>query len=425
MVGKWHLGFHEKKFTPLSRGFDNHTGYWGEWIDYYSKTCQTDVPYKAGLDFRNEWDVYNETSTYATDLFTNAAIKYIENHNKSHPMFMIVNHVAPHAGNGDVPLKAPQDEIDKFQYITIPTQRTYAAMISSLDKSVGRIMTALKAAGMLENAVVGFMSDNGAPTIGPHSNGGSNYPFRGLKSLAWEGGVRTVGLIWSNKIPSKKRVFDHMFHVTDWLPTILAGAGINVTFDSQIDGINQWNTLMDTTNTNFRTELLVNIDPVNNSRAVIKDNWKLIQQKINPIADLWLSGPYIQTNQNAATYKNAILQSEVNVALGNQLTNNDIINIPKLYRVRCPITALPIIGIPCIPIPLLGLQYCLFNLAIDPCEKNNVAVLNPTKLTMMINLMEQYESEMVPVLSQPTDPNCDPKYFNNTWVNWNDFPPHV
>lgn len=79
-------------------------------------------------------------------------------------------------------MQAPQAEIDRFSYIADPKRRTYAAMVSIMDKSIGSVITALKRNNMLENSIVVFMSDNGAPTIGLHSNAGSNFPFRGVSN---------------------------------------------------------------------------------------------------------------------------------------------------------------------------------------------------------------------------------------------------
>ena len=70
--------------------------------------------------------VKNNESIYATNLFTNEAIKIIENHDKKNPFFLCLNHLAPHAGNEDFPMQAPAEEIEKFSYIKDEKRRTLA-----------------------------------------------------------------------------------------------------------------------------------------------------------------------------------------------------------------------------------------------------------------------------------------------------------
>lgn len=116
---------------------------------------------------------------------------------------MIVSHNAPHAGNDYALLQAPEDEINKFRYIRNENRRIYAAMVSKLDESVGRVIEALEQNHMLDDSVILFMSDNGAPIhgkqntclqlitfihqiciisifTGMYNNSGSNYPFKGV-----------------------------------------------------------------------------------------------------------------------------------------------------------------------------------------------------------------------------------------------------
>ena len=107
-----------------------------------------------------DWDTVGQ---YATDLFTEKAVESINNHNKIDPMFMMITHLAPHAGNFYDPMQAPQEEIDKFEYIRDKNRRIYAAMISKLDESVGKVVEALDKNKMLENSIILFMSDNGSP----------------------------------------------------------------------------------------------------------------------------------------------------------------------------------------------------------------------------------------------------------------------
>lgn len=226
IVGKWHLGIYRKKYTPTMRGFESHFGYLGPFVDYYNHTCTkpvrilcstkciqkkkkqklsnledeynifvTSVNYinvivsigslfqglSTGFDMRKNLTVnWNSIGNYATDFFTDEAVRQIETHDKQKPLFLYLAHLAPHTGNEDNPMQAPQAEIDKFKYIKNEKRRTYAAMVSKLDESVGRVVKALDDSKMLDNTIILFFADNGAPVIGQHSNNGSNYPFRGV-----------------------------------------------------------------------------------------------------------------------------------------------------------------------------------------------------------------------------------------------------
>lgn len=211
IIGKWHLGFYEKRYTPLFRGFDSHFGYLGPYIDYFnhslydpvkkhiysdtaddplrinesnsfkkSYTFQTMFPV-SGYDMRKNLSMeYGTKGTYATDLFTQVAVETIRQHDQSKPLFMYLAHLSPHAGNDYDPLQAPEDELAKFAYINDEKRRKYAAMVSRLDTGIGEVVNALSDTGMLANTIVLFFCDNGAPTIGQHSNAGSNHPFRGV-----------------------------------------------------------------------------------------------------------------------------------------------------------------------------------------------------------------------------------------------------
>lgn len=79
---------------------------------------------------------------------------------------MILSHNAPHAGNDYALLQAPEQEINKFTYIRNENRRVYAAMVSKLDESVGKVIEALEENQMLDDSVILFMSDNGAPIHG-------------------------------------------------------------------------------------------------------------------------------------------------------------------------------------------------------------------------------------------------------------------
>lgn len=103
---------------------------------------------------------------YATDLFTEKAVETINKHRKRDPLFMMIMHLAPHLGNDQDPIQAPEEEINKFKYIRDMNRRIYAAKVSKLDEGVGKIVEALERNEMLENSIILFISDNGAPVEG-------------------------------------------------------------------------------------------------------------------------------------------------------------------------------------------------------------------------------------------------------------------
>lgn len=129
---------------------------------------------------KNENSFYEKNGTYATDLFTDVAVECIQNHPQEKPMFLYFSHLAPHSANWYDLNQAPVDEIDKFLYIKDLMRRKYAAMVSRLDASIGRIIEALQYSNMLNNSIIVFLSDNGAPVQGENINAGSNLPFRGV-----------------------------------------------------------------------------------------------------------------------------------------------------------------------------------------------------------------------------------------------------
>lgn len=183
LIGKWHLGFFNETYMPNHRGFDSFFGYMGPYVDYFDYTLKMfSRNYSRGYDMRRNLSIEHEIfpKPYATNLFTNEAVKMIIEHDKNDPLFLLINHLAPHAANDDFPLQAPKEEIEKFNYIKDPSRRTLAAMISIMDRGIGDIIEALQFKRMLENSIVIFYSDNGAPTLGMHATTGSNYPFRGV-----------------------------------------------------------------------------------------------------------------------------------------------------------------------------------------------------------------------------------------------------
>lgn len=124
---------------------------------------------------------YETKGQYVTDVFTEAAVKIIKNHNNAEPLFLYLSHMAPHSANRFDLNQAKSKDIKRFAYIKDEMRRKYAAMMFRLDKGVGKVMRALEGRSMLQNSVVLFFSDNGAAVTGSNMNAGSNYPLRGVK----------------------------------------------------------------------------------------------------------------------------------------------------------------------------------------------------------------------------------------------------
>merc|ERR1712100_382453 len=107
-------------------------------------------------------------------------------------------------------------------------EMTMWGYISEMDEQVGKVIAALKGVpGAYENSVIVFSSDNGAPNVKDVHD--RNYPYQGFKTSIWEGGTRVPGFVHSPMLPADVRgtVSQELYHVTDWLPTLVEVAGAN------------------------------------------------------------------------------------------------------------------------------------------------------------------------------------------------------
>ncbi|VEN61333.1 unnamed protein product [Callosobruchus maculatus] len=435
-IGKWHLGFFRKEYTPTFRGFDTHYGYWQGLQDYYKHDTHATFSNEVGYDMRRGMEVdWSAKGNYSTTLFTQEALRLISEHDTSSPMFMYLAHLAPHSGNDDDPLQAPDEEIAKFAYIKDPERRIYAAMVSMLDQSVGTVVAALREKGMLDNSIILFMSDNGAKPDGIHANHGSNYPLRGTKNSDWEGGTRNIAAIWSPLIKKPQRVSNNLMHITDWLPTFYSAIGLNHSELGLIDGIDMWSSIS-TGSPSPRTEMVYNIDDVDNYGAIRKDNWKYTYGSTNGgKGDAW----YGSTGRNGYSYDmNEILKSKVATTLAATVTlqqiaqkkgkNNisiELLDGQKIERLRneATVKCSPPLDSTTIPEERkcdLMKAPCLFDIEKDPCEMVNLAEDLPIIASDMQKIIERYRRTALPPRNVPRDPMADPKFWNNTWTNWRD-----
>ncbi|PKQ64262.1 N-acetylgalactosamine-6-sulfatase [Labilibaculum filiforme] len=224
-IGKWHLG-DSIQFWPNNRGFDDWFGFWGGGMNYWGDTGNQ--PATAGV-LRDGKVVPSSELTYLTDDFTNAAIDYIDEYNKTEkPFFMYLAYNAPHA-----PVQATKQYTDKVKHIEDGKRAAYAAMVVGMDAGIGKVIDKLKETGEYDNTLIFFYSDNGG-----HLGGASSAPYRGHKGMLFEGGIHIPFLVsWPNKIKDKQK-YNETISALDIYPTILEATGIKHPNSEKLDGVN-------------------------------------------------------------------------------------------------------------------------------------------------------------------------------------------
>ncbi|KAH8411084.1 hypothetical protein KR222_001643, partial [Zaprionus bogoriensis] len=423
LLGKWHLGMSQRNFTPTARGFDHHFGYLGAYVDYYDQAYQqSGKEYARGHDFRDDLEAsHDHLGHYMTDLLTDAAVQLIERHNASaQPLFLLLNHLAPHAANTDDPMQVPADELAQFEYIANETERYYAAMVSRLDKSVGRVIDTLARQQLLQRSIVLFLSDNGGPTVGEHSTTASNYPLRGQKNSPWEGGIRSSAAIWSTEFERLGSVWKQRFYIGDLLPTLATAAGIPLNASVQLDGLDLWSALKYGYESVER-EIVHNIDELQPYMAYTHGKWKIVNGSTSQGQyDGWLAErDRHQADPRAAQYEQTIRNTSVWQQLQQLRGELPAVNISLLRleaTLECPEAASNAKA--CLPL----VAPCLFDIDEDPCERNNIYEehRNESFVLELWARIEQFGRQARQPGNKPADPKCDPRYYNNEWTWWQD-----
>ncbi len=221
-MGKWHLGAFDPRYHPNRRGFDEFVGFRGGWSDYRCWRLDANGA-RMPADGR-----------YLTDVIADEAVAFIDRHRRD-PFFLNVCFNAPHA-----PLQAPEADVRRFAdagKVGYPVSVLYG-MILRMDACVERILAALDRAGLAENTIVVFTSDNG-PQFG--SELGSierfNCAFNGCKGRVYEGGIRVPAIVrWPGGGVGGGRTVREFVHMTDWCPTLCAMAGIAPPAGRPLDG---------------------------------------------------------------------------------------------------------------------------------------------------------------------------------------------
>ena len=232
-VGKWGIGIPGTWGLPNDQGFD----YWyGEYNQDQAHFYYPDFLWENDkLVLLEKMKMVNDVGElvgnrggknmfYTQDLFTEKALNYISE-NKDHPFFLFVSYTIPHYS--DYPKDSPE-------HFMVPSDepytdkdwpqlaKNYAAMITLMDRDVGRIVNLIKNLQLEENTLIFFTSDNG-PYKGvsiPIDFFNSNGPFRGGKRDLYEGGIRIPFIAsWKSVIP-QGTTNDHLIAFWDLMPTL-------------------------------------------------------------------------------------------------------------------------------------------------------------------------------------------------------------
>ena len=276
-MGKWHLGFCRWEFTPTFRGFQSFYGYYTGAETYFGHARAEFLDWRDGRRVDSE-----DVGSYSTELLTAQAEEIVAAHPPPQPLSLSLPYqvrilVGCKINSSDyqavhAPLEAPRAEWEKVKQggTGIPGRDIYRAMLLALDRGVGRVVAALQRAGMWEDTVMLFTTDNG----GAVSQAGSNHPLRGTKGTLFEGGVRGAGFLAGGRVPPSSRPARQLIHITDWLPTLLAAAGRSE-LGTRRDGVDQWSALT-TAAPAPRTELVYNLKMLPVQGAVRVGDYKLM-----------------------------------------------------------------------------------------------------------------------------------------------------
>lgn len=190
-VGKWHLG-QEEKYYPENQGFDVNIG-----------GCGAGAPGQPGPRTKGYFSPYGiqynlepgPEGEYLTDRLTDEAVNLIRTRDKGKPFYLNMAHYAVHT-----PLQAKPEKVKKYEGLAdedyFQKNAVYAAMIESMDESLGRIVAELERQGIADNTIIVFASDNGALYSVSES-----HPLRAGKGSEFEGGIRTPLIVsWPGHI---------------------------------------------------------------------------------------------------------------------------------------------------------------------------------------------------------------------------------
>ena len=309
--GKWGLGGPESDGAPLKQGFDRWFGYNSQgvahnfyptylWdndrtIDLKNPPFNAHDTFKPGEDpAKPESYKRFQGSEYSADLIAEQALKFARD-NKDKPFFLYWPTTVPHLA-----LQVPDDSlaeyIGKFEdapyaggngYLPhFKPRAAYAAMITRMDREVGKMMALISELGLDDNTIFIFASDNG-PLNGTHQAlagtdcafFNSNQGLRDGKGTLYEGGIRSPGIVrWKGKV-KPGTTSARVTGFEDWIPTLTEIAGAKDKTPAGLDGISFAPTLLGQQQPG-RDFLYREFGGYGGQQSVRVGDWKIVRQKL-------------------------------------------------------------------------------------------------------------------------------------------------
>lgn len=207
-------------------------------------------------------------SRYLTDAFTDEAVGFIER-NRERPFFLYLAYNAVHS-----PLQALEEDMNRVWHISDIQRQIFAAMLVRLDDSVGRVLSTLESAGLADETIVVFFSDNGGPTRELTS---SNGPLRGGKGQVYEGGLRVPFVVRWPGVTAPGSVETRPVSSLDVFATAASAAGVEFSASERetLDGVDLRPYLLGEKQSAPHEELFWRLG----SRAALRQgDWKALRQ---------------------------------------------------------------------------------------------------------------------------------------------------
>ena len=260
LVGKWHLGY-PPHFGPLKSGYQEFFGALSGGMDYFS--------HKDTAGNHDLWEGEKEVfrKGYLTDLISDRAVEFLKRKRKE-PFFLSVHYNAPHWPWLTREDAAESKRIAKITHFDGGSVATYLTMIRQMDEGIGRILAALKSAGVDKNTIVVFTSDNGGERFS------DTWPLLGKKMDLLEGGIRVPYIVrWPAQVKAGG-VTAQQAITMDWVATFLDIAKVSSDKNYPLDGRSLLK-VMQSPKATFKRELFWKM-LYRNQKALRAGDWKYL-----------------------------------------------------------------------------------------------------------------------------------------------------